>query len=88
MSADDFKAWTQQCKSCYARIIWARTDKGVATPVDEKPVAGAHFVLEVEDPRDAPVVRKVTNGKPGPRYQTHWSTCPNADDHRRKKSDA
>jgi hypothetical protein len=86
--SDDFKAWTQQCKSCYARIIWARTEKGVATPVDEKPTANGHLVLEIEDPRDAPIARRVGRKTGVPRYTTHFATCPNANDHRRKKAEA
>jgi hypothetical protein len=61
-----------KCRNCGARILWARTPKGKAIPLDPKPHAngtivltslGAMFLLP-DDPRPA-----------GRCYQSHFVTC-------------
>jgi hypothetical protein len=77
-----------RCRSCQAPILWARTERTKAMPVDAEPYTG-------DDPRGLFVLRR-PNGMaplaiavpfgafPGePLYRSHFATCPHADEHRR-----
>lgn len=78
-----------KCRSCGAAIIWARsesTDRWM--PMDAEPAATGTFVLMGWD--DPPVaVRFDPNATDDAiasvreRFVSHFSTCPNADAHRR-----
>ena len=77
-----------KCSSCGAEILWAVTDKGKRHPLDREPAENGNIVLEptttvirmhvvgsrslLDDPTDT---RK--------RYNSHFRTCPQADEHRR-----
>ncbi len=81
------------CRSCGADIIWAVTSTGSRMPVDAQPVDGGNVLLTERgapvsgNPPLATVVGKQAQpnlfGDDGPRYVSHFSTCPNADSHRR-----
>lgn len=64
------------CRSCGQRIVWVETERGRRMPVDAEPVPG-HFVI-THGPRNGAVATQV------PVYVSHFSTCPNADQHRGK----
>lgn len=72
------------CKSCGAPITWAISAKGKAIPIDPSPVKSGNLVLIVEDPRNAPTARYARDEE-GPRYVSHFATCAQADEHRRKQ---
>lgn len=72
-----------QCRSCGDPIIWTVTSKGKRMPVDADPVHEPRgFRLE----EDGDQVNAVFTADPGAGellYVSHFSTCPQADAHRR-----
>lgn len=69
------------CGSCKRPIIWAVTEKGKRIPVDVETVPEGNVVLE-DRPGHAPLARVVGKGR-GDRI-SHFATCPNAKEHRRR----
>jgi len=71
------------CSSCGAEIRWEKTVRGKPIPLDPEPVKDAHlFIREdglVADDRMHPTEKNE------PRFVTHFVTCPNAVQHRKKK---
>jgi len=63
------------CKSCGAEVIWARTEGGKNMPLNAKPEK--RFVLTGRASESASYVET---------FQSHFSTCPNADAHRKKSA--
>jgi hypothetical protein len=83
------------CRSCGAKVIWARTaTSGKPMPVDAEPVDGGNVLLsQVVAGVGTPTATVVGNtvqpsifGDDGPRYVSHFSTCPRADEHRTPRS--
>jgi hypothetical protein len=81
------------CRSCHAPILWAMTASGKRMPMDPDPVATGTFALTLDDPPTAihapatvpaGTVRLGADGFPA-RFTSHFATCPNASQHRRKK---
>jgi hypothetical protein len=75
------------CRSCDARIIWARTTGDRAMPVDADPVDGGNIELSWQGHR---VVATVTTAPTlfGPALRTsHFMTCPDADKWRATRTD-
>lgn len=73
------------CRSCEEPIVWAVTTNGKKMPVDADPVV-AQRGFRLTDLRDdePPIASFTTTPGDGERlYQSHFSTCPNADEHRR-----
>ena len=76
-----------KCKSCGADIIWIKTKNGRSTPCDAKPIpfresfsGGMKLVTKAGD-----VVPGNYDGTSDDfAYISHFATCPNADQHRRK----
>lgn len=78
-----------RCRSCNAKIIWAKTENGKRIPLDAEPVLALNvdpglFVLQP--------VAGYMNARTLPREdgrlvarQSHFATCPNADQHRRPR---
>lgn len=76
------------CKSCGAPIIWAKTAKGKAMPLDDTPTPAGTFILleanALTNDLSAVTAPKEYDGKrPRPRYTSHFATCPQAHQHRR-----
>ena len=78
---------TSACRSCGARIYWAETAAGKIIPIDEKPVDDGNVILTWSERamllkahvlKSDDVVAPERN-----RYVTHFTTCPNAKQHRR-----
>lgn len=66
-----------ECRSCHAPVVWARTAKGKAIPLDVKPRKDGNLIL-----RNG-IVRVQTRNDPGGlRYVSHFATCPWAALHR------
>ncbi len=69
-----------ECSSCGAKIIWALTEGGKRMPLDAKPVT--MFALptkrQAEGAGIAPTAVSITV------YQTHFASCPNAAEHRKR----
>jgi hypothetical protein len=64
------------CQSCGAEIVWAETEAGRKIPLDAVPEK--RFVIA-----DAPLSRARV-AVMQPTYVSHFATCPNAAEHRRK----
>ncbi len=75
---------TNTCKSCQACIVWAITDAGKRMPVDVNPCSDGNLALEERSGAD-PLAKVVTPTYEGPRYKSHFSTCPDAMRHRRAR---
>jgi hypothetical protein len=76
-----------KCKSCGAEIIWAINENGKRVPLDAKNfIPKGLFTLEAEGrDYDKPPRAVAVGTKPlGLIYQTHYATCPDADQWRRK----
>lgn len=73
------------CKSCGARVIWARTEKGRSMPVDYTPLADGGNI-RLDHGADAPIAVYVSGPQSGPRYVSHFATCKFAASHRKVKS--
>lgn len=78
-----------RCKSCGAEIVWIKMRTGKSMPCDAMP----HYFRE-EDGGGITFVTPdglVKHGEPdefGERgYISHFATCPNADQHRRRGND-
>ena len=73
------------CRSCEWPIIWVVTEKGKNMPVDADPVSAPRgFRLEEQDDGRAPLAKFVSQPEPGERlYESHFSTCPHAAQHRK-----
>lgn len=80
------------CRSCRAPIVWVRTETGKAMPLDPDMEATGPWIL-IERPDDGEIIAvhrsKVVeltgeeDAASWPGRESHWSTCPNADTHRR-----
>lgn len=79
------------CGSCGAPVIWAATVHGRAMPVDAEPSGMGNVALGRGS--DGKLVATVLAGDAllsrrfagEPLYLTHFATCPDAADHRRRK---
>lgn len=75
------------CRSCGAPVRWVITSRGKRMPLDAEPVDDGNVVLDMSD-RNDPVAIVVPPEQilveDGPRYVSHFATCPNADQHRRR----
>jgi len=68
-----------KCSSCGAFIVWFRTATGKSMPVDPNPVDNGN--LKLDDSGRLVVV------KPGEgTHVSHFSTCPQAGQHRKARS--
>lgn len=77
------------CTSCGAQIIFFKTEKGKRIPLDPAPNASGNVVL-VKRISDGKEIAKTLGPWSGeeyhalPHYKTHFATCPNAAEHRRR----
>jgi len=71
-------------------MIWCRTGRGKKMPVDAEPTREGLFVLEGDD--FSPTVRRLPNDAAatytGEKYTSHFATCPNAEEFRKRDDDA
>lgn len=76
---------TSTC-DCGAEMIWCVTENGAKIPIDVEPVPDGKLIkLRVEN--GDRIVHHIRKGEAvyQPRYNAHFATCPNADQHRRKR---
>lgn len=73
------------CRSCKAPVIWARTPAGRNMPVDAEPSPKGNLVLDTRSqPAHVHVLGPLDEPAEGlHRHESHFSTCPNADQHRK-----
>lgn len=78
-----------KCKACGAEIIWIKTARGKAMPIDEKPIPYYKGNNDRIITPDRKIVRCDLDGKTedfiGFGYISHFATCPAAERFRRKK---
>jgi len=71
------------CRSCKAPVVWVRTRAGKRMPVDPEPVEGGNIILSERD--HATPLAVYVEADPGVmRHVSHFATCPNADQHRKR----
>lgn len=75
-----------ECSSCGQRIVWVKTEAGKQMPVDPEPVSGGNLLLEALDGIDREWTAVVVQAIPGvPMYRSHFASCPQAAEHRKRK---
>jgi hypothetical protein len=67
-----------RCNSCNAEIRWVVLPSGKSMPLDEKPFTA--FVLDAEGAQTGSARARSIQVR-----QSHFSSCPNADEHRRSR---
>jgi hypothetical protein len=75
------------CRSCGAPVRWVRTVNGKTMPLDPDPTPDGNIIAVVEPGggRVAQVIGKDDLiDESVPRYKSHFATCPNADQHRKR----
>lgn len=74
------------CFSCGNEIIWARTETGKRMPIDPSPHPEGNLVLYRGEmlPTVRPVSRIVDRKPDTPLYKSHFATCKQASQHRKK----
>ena len=70
-----------RCKTCDAAIIWVKTPAGKTMPLDAKTTTW--WLIDGGGAGEA-----VTTAKPVAVRQSHFATCPQADQHRKGDDDA
>jgi hypothetical protein len=81
------------CRSCGARILWARTENGKAIPLDAQPREdGTFFALDQGAADKNLLALHVSSPKPAAieaqrmglsKRVSHFATCPSAQHHRK-----
>lgn len=76
------------CRSCCQRIVWTITEHGKKMPADFDPHPDGAFVLVPRVDEPEPLARWVPwierGSLPGELHRSHFETCPNASQHRKK----
>ena len=83
-----------QCRSCGAEIIWIKMASGKNMPVDAKPISYSENLHPSAKGKDiltlvtehGSIVRTVFDpGGDKVGYTSHFATCPNANQHRKRE---
>jgi hypothetical protein len=85
--AEPVKIPYRRCSSCNALIFWALTKNGKRIPIDAEPVSNGNLRVEWSpdfETATAFVVGPDRSLWPENRYVSHFSSCPNAAQHRRR----
>lgn len=73
-----------RCRSCDARIRWAKTATGKNMPIDLDPHPDGNLVIVDGIATVYANPLGAAQAHPdAPRYVSHWQTCPTAFEHRR-----
>lgn len=67
---------TAHCRSCFAKILWAKTASGKAIPLDPEPGWSGRY--EVTEGAKGELYAAIVKGRPDApnRYRSHLATCP------------
>ena len=76
---------TDKCKSCGAPIFWAATTDKKTKRMPINPVASNTGNLAIDEPAPGVLVAVVADlfTPPGPRFTSHFATCPDAKEWRK-----
>ena len=82
------KGMTSKCRSCGADIYWIKMTSGKSMPCDVKPYLyrqdpEGDLVLVTPDGRTVKGFEDLDSEEFG--YTSHFATCPNANQHRRRR---
>lgn len=69
------------CRSCRKPIFFALTEKGHRMPIDPEPRMDGSLIVTEEV--DGPTCRAAPLDFSGPRFLSHFATCPQAAQHRK-----
>lgn len=83
MTTPDFPR--ARCRTCRAPIIWASSYGGARIPMDADPNAGK-FALHMDEHGTVHADMTEAPASGEPRYTSHFATCPDAEQHRRRGS--
>lgn len=82
----------KECRSCKRLIVWVKTSRGKSMPCDISPdPAGTFYLFRKSDRIEAEHVNSHSDraqnafARGDKKYTSHFSTCPNADEHRRSR---
>jgi hypothetical protein len=79
----DYGLKAAECRSCRAPIAWVKTARGKNMPIDLEPTGLGTWLLEWEG--EVATAHKAVQSYAGPKYTSHFSTCPDADKWRAPK---
>ncbi len=73
------------CSSCKKPILWKKTASGALMPLDPVPVAGGNVIIkgDVAYTLKGDLWEEIAAEEP--RYVSHFATCANAAQHRKRK---
>jgi hypothetical protein len=71
-----------RCRSCEARVVWCETVAGKRMPVDELPSPMGNVTIEPQG--SGPPLAVVHAGPVAGGRLSHFASCPNANDHRKR----
>jgi len=69
------------CRTCNAPILWAVTEKGKRMPLDAEPTPGGNLIVVDGIAR----VPRIDDEVPFLQYLSHFTTCPQASQHRKPR---
>lgn len=78
-----------KCRSCGEEIIWIKMKSGKAMPCDVKPIPYRESFsggMKLVTPAGDVISGNYDGTSDNFAYISHFATCPNADQHRRKKN--
>lgn len=78
----------RSCRSCKAPVRWALTTSGARMQLDAVAVEGGGWLVDGKDTDGRFVCRRVEpllyQHGDAPRFVSHFATCPDAQEHRRR----
>jgi len=78
------------CRSCHAPVLWVVTQAGKRMPLDAAPTDAGNVIRYGDAARvltadEVAARRSPRHVDPGPLYVSHFTSCPNAAQHRKPK---
>lgn len=81
-------AETPRCRSCAAELAWATSTTGALIPLDAKPTPDGNLAVH-RNARGDLQARVLKKGEEPAAHEvrgtSHFSSCPRADEHRRRR---
>jgi len=71
-----------QCRACPAEIAWAEMPSGKMNPLDPEPTHDGNVIADGDGLAHVGKMREIEDHT-GPRYKSHFATCPARDQFRR-----